>query len=80
MSDLSRADGAPAVGEREAWSARSVPTIRRLISAAAAAVARELRIRRDIDRLLKAEPHILADLGIVRADVKQLLRRGRNTR
>jgi uncharacterized protein YjiS (DUF1127 family) len=81
MPDLLRTYGPPAGRERLAWSPRSVMTaIRRSLCAAALTVARELRTRRDTRRLLQAEPHILRDLGIVRADVERLVRHGRDAR
>lgn len=81
MPELSRTYGAPADRGRAAWPARMVAApIRRLLRAAAVAIARELRIRRDTRRLLEADPRMLRDLGIVRGDVERLVRRGRDER
>lgn len=55
-------------------------TARRLAGASLAAILREWRIRRDTRRLLEAEPRMLRDLGIVRADVARLVRDGRDER
>jgi uncharacterized protein YjiS (DUF1127 family) len=81
MSDLSRIYQAPARRERPAWLARAAATsLRRWLGAAIAAIALELRVRRDARRLLEAEPRLLRDLGIVRADVERLVRHGRDER
>lgn len=76
MSDLSRSYGFPAGRGRAAV----IGPMRRLARSALAAVVREWRIRRDTRRLLEAEPRILRDLGIVRADVARLVREGRDER
>jgi uncharacterized protein YjiS (DUF1127 family) len=81
MSDLSRTCGPPANRQRAAWPVLSIAAaIRRLLRTAVLAIARELRTRRDTRRLLRAEPHILRDLGIVRSDVERLVRHGRDGR
>jgi uncharacterized protein YjiS (DUF1127 family) len=81
MLDLSRTCRAPAKREGTIWFARAVAApLHRWLGAAAASIARELRIRRDTRRLLEAEPRMLRDLGIVRGDVERLVRRGRDER
>lgn len=80
VPDLPRTCGL-AERKRAAWSTRTVvATIHRSLRAVALTIAFELRIRRDTRRLLEAEPHILRDLGIVRADVERLVRYGRDQR
>jgi hypothetical protein len=76
MSDLSKGYGFPADRRRAA----AIGPMRRLACAALSAIVREWSIRRDTRRLLEAEPRILRDLGIARADVVRLVREGRDDR
>jgi hypothetical protein len=76
MSDLSRSYGFSAPRGQGAV----IGPIRRLARAALAAIVREWRIRRDTRRLLEAEPRMLRELGIARADVARLVRQGRDER
>jgi uncharacterized protein YjiS (DUF1127 family) len=43
-------------------------------------LAREARVRRDINRLAEFDDHMLRDIGLARADIEGAIRRGRDGR
>jgi uncharacterized protein YjiS (DUF1127 family) len=75
MSELARTYEAPA---RRGAARAAGALLRRWLGAAWGMIACELRIRRDSRRLLEAEPDMLKDLGIARADVERIVRYGRD--
>jgi uncharacterized protein YjiS (DUF1127 family) len=57
---------------------RAPLAIARVLVQAVAAIAHELRARRDMRQLAQLNDHMLRDIGIVRADIEGAVRRGRD--
>jgi uncharacterized protein YjiS (DUF1127 family) len=63
---------------RASASRRHAAELLRLIMAACAVVVRELRVRREMQRLAEYDDRMLHDIGIVRADIEGSIRHGRD--
>ena len=59
-------------------SPRRAAELLRPVLAAYAVVVRELRVRREMQRLAEYDDRMLHDLGIVRADIEGSIRHGRD--
>jgi uncharacterized protein YjiS (DUF1127 family) len=60
--------------------ARPATNLLRLAYAAYAVIAREMRLRRDMQRLAEYDDAMLRDIGITRMDIEGIVRRGRDPR
>ena len=52
--------------------------VTRSVARIAAAIAAELRVRRDMKQLMAMNEDMLADIGLTRADIRSAVRYGRN--
>jgi uncharacterized protein YjiS (DUF1127 family) len=69
----------PATGEESA-SSRVAHEVFALAIGLIEGAARELRVRRDMDRLAQFDDHMLHDIGLTRSDIEGAVRRGRDGR
>jgi uncharacterized protein YjiS (DUF1127 family) len=52
--------------------------VTRIVARIAAAIAEELRIRRDMRQLMEMDDSMLKDIGLTRADIASVVRYGRD--
>jgi uncharacterized protein YjiS (DUF1127 family) len=62
----------------KAWAKRFASGVSWIGVQIASAIARELRIRRDTQRLMDMSDHLLKDIGLRRADIPDAVRYGRD--
>jgi uncharacterized protein YjiS (DUF1127 family) len=67
----------PAAGEESA-SSRLAHEVFALATRLIEGAARELRVRRDMERLAEFDDHMLRDIGLARTDIEGAVRRGRD--